>query len=1059
MKKRTWSLLLILSLLLTVLPTAALAAEPNSRTYAVGTQEAFAEAITAIASQTEPEAVIELTADINIGSSPLTVQGKKVTITSQGEAVYALSNSSFSMSGDLTLDRIQMSGGDHKNIYACGHTFETTPAFEGYVTGQQTRSIEGVYGGGPKGQDVAEGGTNVILRGKGTYEWAIAGGKDSVVHGDTHILLDSPDVNAGNLTGGGWADETNSGQVHGDTHVTVRQGTARSIVGGGRGNWRNKTDKESARVYGDTWVVTGGGETPAYISTAVDSCAGSEYSTVNNTHFQAKSGTKMAKDWQGGCTIIGGGLNDVVLGTTYVEITGDAVVDTVCGGAVGDNDSRISHTEIRNENNEPYAVHIVYDSSAEDKPNIYAGAPNAGQTNIFGNVLVEVKQGTLTSVNLDDSYTDGDSRSPGAHIAGDATLVVTNGNIGQIMGCAEHYHTKDSQYHSYVVYDGCGTEDVPQLTGFLNMFEQIQLKNKAQVEVDLDKLGYGIQKPFFNVKDLEILEGSSLITRDSNTQVRRNLTMDHGSWRAKGMTWVYEVTNSKNSHLVFEDYAALGYGHQKDEDPSLVTTLTSENDQFVLLENGYVDKIYGNAVLKNSDLTLLSPLNVDGNWEGGDSLLRLPVTTENNYTGEKESPAIPLNINGTAAGNCRVRTVDPDPAKLGETAQMPAVGDNYVTDWQAEGQTNAKFLLENQDALAEGLYLKKVTDPADSSYDMWQVARNEKITVQYQWAGTAPADAKLPETAEVYPGVFTAPQKPVTAEKEYIFSGWYTDQNCETLFVDGTEISQSTTLYGKWVKEEKPIVPPVKPDHKPDYKPDYKPNPKPEKPESHVPQMLNGADHFAYVNGYEDGTVRPNANITRAEVASIFFRLLNEDVRDRNLTKENVFTDSNVGDWYNTAVSTMSSLGILKGRTEETFAPNAPITRAEFAAIAARFDRSGLSGTADFTDVSGHWAEQEIRRATALGWIKGYADGSFHPDAPITRAEAMTIINRVLERLPETEHDLLPGMRTWTDNPAGSWFYLAVQEATNSHTYTHKDRVPHETWNTLTPDPNWSRYE
>lgn len=239
-------------------------------------------------------------------------------------------------------------------------------------------------------------------------------------------------------------------------------------------------------------------------------------------------------------------------------------------------------------------------------------------------------------------------------------------------------------------------------------------------------------------------------------------------------------------------------------------------------------------------------------------------------------------------------------------------------------------------------------------------------------------------------------------------------------------------------------------------RPDSKPDPK---PESHVPGMLNGADHFAYVNGYEDGTVRPNANITRAEVASIFFRLLNEDVRDRNLTKENVFTDSNVGDWYNTAVSTMSSLGILKGRTEETFAPNAPITRAEFAAIAARFDRSGLSGTADFTDVSGHWAEQEIRRATALGWIKGYADGSFHPDAPITRAEAMTIINRVLERLPETEHDLLPGMRNWTDNPAGSWFYLAVQEATNSHTYTHKDRVPHETWNTLTPDLNWSRYE
>lgn len=257
----------------------------------------------------------------------------------------------------------------------------------------------------------------------------------------------------------------------------------------------------------------------------------------------------------------------------------------------------------------------------------------------------------------------------------------------------------------------------------------------------------------------------------------------------------------------------------------------------------------------------------------------------------------------------------------------------------------------------------------------------------------------------------------------------------------------SATKTVKVTVKNAPYVPPVRPN---------RPDPK---PESHVPGMLNGEDHFAYVNGYEDGTVRPNANITRAEVASIFFRLLKDDVRDRNMTTVNAFADSSAGDWYNTAVSTMTSLGILKGRTADTFAPNAPITRAEFAAIAARFDTSNVTVRGTFTDVSDHWARMEIERAAALGWIKGYEDGSFHPDAPITRAEAMTIVNRVLERLPESERDLLLGMRTWSDNPVGSWFYLAVQEATNSHTYTHTDRVPHETWKTLTPDPDWSRYE
>lgn len=224
-----------------------------------------------------------------------------------------------------------------------------------------------------------------------------------------------------------------------------------------------------------------------------------------------------------------------------------------------------------------------------------------------------------------------------------------------------------------------------------------------------------------------------------------------------------------------------------------------------------------------------------------------------------------------------------------------------------------------------------------------------------------------------------------------------------------------------------------------------------------VPDLLNGSNHFAYVVGYKDGNVRPQGNITRAETAAIFFRLLKEEVRSENLSKHNDFADVTEDSWYNTAVSTMAGMNILKGRTANSFVPQAPITRAEFAAICARFDSGKAEENNSFTDISGHWAEKEIERAATLGWVSGYTDGSFHPDAPITRAEAMTLINRVLCRMPETKADLLDSMTKWPDNQPGAWYYLAVQEATNSHTYEQKDSK-YETWTALTAEPDWSKY-
>ena len=274
------------------------------------------------------------------------------------------------------------------------------------------------------------------------------------------------------------------------------------------------------------------------------------------------------------------------------------------------------------------------------------------------------------------------------------------------------------------------------------------------------------------------------------------------------------------------------------------------------------------------------------------------------------------------------------------------------------------------------------------------------------------------------------PYNKIPSRPGYRFTGWYDSSRLDDRYDEDEEIfvrMGTTTVWAGWE-------------------------------ETSVPSMLNGDDHYAYIQGYSDGTVRPNANITRAQVATIFFRLLDEDVRDDNLTTYNTFPDVDEDYWANTAISTMASLGVINGRNSGLFDPDAYITRAEFAAICARFDDSGVDGITTFTDTVGHWAEDEISRAAALGWIQGYSDGTFRPNQYITRAQAVTMINRVLCRLPEDTDDLLSGMNTWTDCHEDDWFYLAIQEATNSHDFVAKDRV-YESWTDLNRAPDWSRYE
>ena len=331
-------------------------------------------------------------------------------------------------------------------------------------------------------------------------------------------------------------------------------------------------------------------------------------------------------------------------------------------------------------------------------------------------------------------------------------------------------------------------------------------------------------------------------------------------------------------------------------------------------------------------------------------------------------------------------------------------------------------------ATDKGLMFTLEADPTGNNMSpfvlMWKPEGTDEMTyytLHYESNGGRPAydDERYAAGTDVDLG-----KTPV--REGYVFTGWYADEAL-TEKISRVKMTGNRTVYAGWRA-------------------------------STVPDMLDGDDHFAYVIGYSDGTVRPDANISRAEVATIFFRLLKAEVRDGNLTATNGFDDVTDGMWCNKPISTMAVFGIVKGRSGETFDPDAPITRAEFAAICARFDTGLTEGESDFSDISGHWAEEEIERAASLGWLTGYPDGTFRPDQYITRAEAMTVINRVLCRMPEGESGLLDGMKIWPDNQPDAWYYLAVQEATNSHGYVQEGEI-YENWTTLTDNPDWKQYE
>lgn len=268
----------------------------------------------------------------------------------------------------------------------------------------------------------------------------------------------------------------------------------------------------------------------------------------------------------------------------------------------------------------------------------------------------------------------------------------------------------------------------------------------------------------------------------------------------------------------------------------------------------------------------------------------------------------------------------------------------------------------------------------------------------------------------------------------YRFNGWFDDEKCREKHDFDALLVEDATVYAGWTKRSSGSSVQIE---------------SPNKPKKDDSLMFNTEDHFAFVNGYPDGTVKPTGDVTRAEVAAILYRVMDADCVKTYETTRCSFSDVVRGDWFNLYVATLENAGVIVDtRTNGKFRPNEAITRAELAAMLAQF-ADIKSAANSFNDVSArHWASDEIAVCAKMGWINGYPDGSFRPDATITRAEMMAMINRALGRTPKSADDLLSGMKTWRDNAnVNAWYYLDVQEATNSHTYTKSGS--HETWKKL----------
>ena len=559
-----------------------------------------------------------------------------------------------------------------------------------------------------------------------------------------------------------------------------------------------------------------------------------------------------------------------------------------------------------------------------------------------------------------------------------------------------------------------------------NKTDVLTMKNRSSLTME-DNNSAGI---FLYGGNIDVQDGTTLTITGTGKD------LDNTDDRSVGALAVYYYYNTYAANVTFADGASVNLVD------NAVSAINNDGTLYIgkgtTITNNGSKALYGGGIQNRGDITIAPDAKVYNN--------RASVAGDDIY-------------NTTGDGMDR----DKNTVTYTGSLTLSPVGENWVLDdckdpivgWYHDGKeklTDNTYKRWNGDAADENYYADEYTvgKAAVSDALALKAAHGKFCNVTYEVTGDIPSDAgAAPASAKVkMGGSYTVAPAQTTSQSRYTFSGWRIDGTGD-IVTSIENLRQDVKLVGVWSYRSggssgggggrKPTV---------------------DIPDD-VPTGLNGDDHFAYIVGYPDGNVKPGSSITRAEVATIFFRLLTEDVRTANSTQSNSLSDVSRGQWFNHAISTLSSMGIVKGNPDGTFDPDAPITRAEFAAIAARFDDKNTNTTSNFSDIASHWAKDEIGVAANKGWINGYPDSTFRPDQYITRAEAMTLVNRVLNRLPEKSEDLLDDMIKWPDNADASvWYYLAVQEATNSHDYSDKSNADkYEKWTKIRDARDWTLLE
>ena len=687
-------------------------------------------------------------------------------------------------------------------------------------------------------------------------------------------------------------------------------------------------------------------------------------------------------------------------------------------------------------------------------------AENIWSATLNSNGALTLDEGSTCTIETHGIYA---TPNTSINVKGGSELTIRNTTYTAMMG--ENYALLNIENDSHLLIENSAingmTRFITTVTGstlrVLNCANQGLVRCPLTLDdstAEISGNDYGISG--YNKTDvLTMKNGSSLTMEDNNSagiflyggnidvQDGTTLTItgtgkdrDNTDDRSVGALAVYYYYNTYTANVTFADGASVNLVD------NAVSAINNDGTLYIgkgtTITNNGSKALYGGGIQNRGNITIAPDAKLYNN--------HAKVAGDDIY-----------NTSGTSADGLTTYTGSIDFEPVGDGWILDDCKEEHpIVGWYQDGSemlTDTARKRWNGDATDDSYYAYEYTvgEAAVSDALALKAAHGKFCNVTYEVTGDIPSDAgDPPAPAKVkMGGSYTVAPAQTTSQSRYTFSGWRIN-GVGDVVTEIKDIQQNVNLVGVWSYRSgggssgggggrKPTV---------------------DIPDD-VPTGLNGDDHFAYIVGYPDGNVKPGSSITRAEVATIFFRLLTEDVRTANSTQANSLSDVSRGQWFNHAISTLSSMGIVKGNPDGTFDPDAPITRAEFAAIAARFDDKNTNNTSNFSDIASHWAKDEIGVAANKGWINGYPDSTFRPDQYITRAEAMTLVNRVLNRLPEKSEDLLDDMIKWPDNADASvWYYLAVQEATNSHDYSDKsDADKYEKWTKIRDARDWTLLE